>query len=76
MKLDEKLYIKWSKAEEDLMIYYPCREGKILGYDICSAVKKAIKDYADEFDIKTFKCQIELTEKKKAELKENPPIRG
>ena len=75
MKLNEKLYIKWSKREQDLMVYYPCRQGKFLGMDIVKAVKDAFKEYVDEFDITTFKCEIELTEKKKAELKENPPIR-
>ena len=74
MKLDEKLYIRWSKREQDLMFYYPCRQGKYLGYDIAHAVKEAFKEYVDEFDITTFKCEIELTEKKKAELKENPPL--
>ena len=75
MKLDEKLYIKWSKKEQDLIIYYPCREGKWLGYDIAKLVKDAFKDHIVDFDITTFKCEIELNEKKKAELKENPPIK-
>lgn len=75
MKLDEKLYIKWSKKEQDLMIYYPCRQGKWLGHDIAKAIKDAFKEYVDEFDITSVKCEIKLTEKKKLELKENPPLR-
>ena len=75
MKLDEKLYVKWSKREQDLIFYYPCRQGKYLGYDIAHAVKEAFKEYVDEFDITTFKCEIKLTEKKKIELKESPPIK-
>lgn len=76
MKLDEKLCIKWSKKERDLMIYYPCSQGRILGCDIAKVVKDAFREYVDAFDITTFKCEIELTDKKKAELKENPPLRG
>lgn len=75
MKLNEKLYIRWSKKERDLMVYYPCRQGKILGMDIAKDVKDAFKEYIDEFDITTFKCEIALTENKKTELKENPPLK-
>ena len=65
MRLDKDttLYIKWSKAENDLMVYYPNRQGKYLGYEIMKTISKEIKEYATDFDITSVKVQIKLKSK-------------
>lgn len=60
-KLENTLVIKWSKKHNDVMWHFPNKQGRELGYEIAKNIKEQIKDFADDYDITTFKAEIKLT---------------
>lgn len=65
---DTTMYIKYSKAENDLITYYPDHQGKYLGYDIMKTITQQLKEYATDYDITSVKVSIKLKPNKIKEL--------
>ena len=61
-KFDESttLKVEWIKKEKALVIQFPTPQGQLLGYEIIKLVRKAVKNYASDFDITTLNFTIKL----------------
>ena len=75
-KIQKVLRVNWNKKENCFGFSYPCRQGKFLGYEVAVFMQELIKKglYSD-FDLKSFKCTVELTEEKYEQLVKEPPLR-
>ena len=75
-KIQTTLKVRWSKKENCFEFLYPCRQGKFLGYEIARFMQQLIKkNEFEDFDLKTFKCTVEITKEKYEKLVKEPPLR-